>query len=516
MSTDPPAGAPAPAALPPASTAAAHEGDDTVLRGAWFSFAARFGGGLLTGGLTVFLAHRLGSTGYGVFALALSFETLLFLLSDYGVIQAAPRFVAENRHDRRRMGEYVGDAIRLKIVGVMLISVALFLLAGVIAHAYNSPKLTWTLRGISLSLIGMNFLLLCDSFFTALRRQGLTLRSFFFESCVEVGASVALVLIASGPVAAAFGRAIGYLAGGAMALFLVVRLLGPDATRQFARANRHLREIASDASALLVVDGAYSLFATIDSLLIGAFLTVTSVGIWQAPLRLIVLLVYPAQGISSAVVPRMVSSRTHPAEPEVFAGAMRVLIVLMAAVTAVTTVWADPIIRIALGSSFHHSAAVLRALAPYVFLSGIGPLVSVGMNYLGAARSRIPIAVSTVVVNVILDVILIPRIGVLGGAIGTDVAFLIYVPAHFLYCQRALAVPLGAMGRTLVCALLAGGAMAAVLAVFGTGHVPVVNLVAGAILGLAAFAAVLAATGEATPSSLRALWRAVRRRSPAG
>lgn len=486
--------------------------DDTVVRGTVLAFAARVAGGVCTGVLTVFLARKLGSAGFGVFALALSIEALLLLVSDFGVVQSLQRFIAEHRNDRAVLAELVGDAIRLKLLGTVVVGVALVVLAPVIAHAYGSPKLTWALRGVALTVLGTNFLLMSAGVFTALRRQAQTLMAFASESTMELSATVVLVLVFGGAVAAVVGRAIGYLFGAAVAFVLMVRLIGPGATRHFRGPRRHLRRIASDAGALLIVDSAYTLFAQVDSLLIGAYLTVTSVGIWQAPLRLIVLLVYPGQAIASAVVPRLVSSGQRVAEPETFARAVRLLVVLMAAVIAFTTAWATPVIQLVLGSSFARSADVLRALAPYIFLSGLGYLVSVGMNYLGQAKRRIPIAVFTALINVIIDLILIPRMGVIGGAIGTDVAITIYVPAHFYYCRQALDVPLRPILRTLVGSLVAGGAMSVVLVAAGTKTLGVAPALIGGCVGLGEFVAVLLLTQAVTREELSQLSRWVRGR----
>jgi O-antigen/teichoic acid export membrane protein len=474
--------------------------------------AARLAGGVLTAGLTVFLARRLGSSGFGVFSLGLSIGSLLFLVSDFGVIQAVSRLVAENRHDQSAVADLLGDGIRLKLVGSLFVGAVLVALAGVIAHAYGSPRLAPTLRLTALVLVGMNVLLLCVGVFTALRNQALTLTAFFMESAIEVTASIVLVLALGGPAAATLGRAIGYLGGAVVALALTRRLVGSSALASILRPHRHLRRIAGDAGALLIVDGAYVLFTQVDSLLIGAFLTVTLVGIWQAPLRLIALMVYPGQAIASAVGPRLVGSRDHPPEPEAFLGSVRMLVIVMAAATAVSTAWADPVIQIVLGPSFRTSAGVLRALAPCVFLSGLGPLVSLGMNYLGQARRRIPIAVATVLLNLAIDLVLIPRIGVLGGAVGTDIALAIYVPAHFLYCQRALDLPLEPTVLTLVRSLLAAVAMGVVMALVGTSHLGAPAIAVGAVLGTAVFAAVLLISREVTPRELRSLWSAVRRR----
>jgi O-antigen/teichoic acid export membrane protein len=257
---------------------------------------------------------------------------------------------------------------------------------------------------------------------------------------------------------------------------------------------------------MMVVDGVYVVYTQIDSLLIGAFLTVASVGIWQAPVKLTNVLIYPGQAIASAVAPRVIAVE----EAGRFEAAIRVLIALMAAVTVVTTVWSVPIISLLLGPRFEKSSEVLRVLAPFVFLSGLGPLLTIGMNYLGAARRRVKIAAATLLVNLVLDLILIPSIGVIGAAIGSDVAVTIYVGAHFAFCRQALALTWRPIVGTLARSTLAAAPMTAVLLVFGTGKLSLAAILAGGALGMVAFCAVLVVTGEATPAQLRAVLAARR------
>ena len=60
---------------------------------------------------------------------------------------------------------------------------------------------------------------------------------------------------------------------------------------------------------------------------------------------------------------------------------------------------------------------------------GVGPLLALSVNYLGEARRRIPLALAAVAVNAVLDAILIPKIGIVAGAIGSDIAFSSSSPA---------------------------------------------------------------------------------------
>ena len=56
-------------------------------------------------------------------------------------------------------------------------------------------------------------------------------------------------------------------------------------------------------------------------------------------------------------------------------------------------VWAEPISDLVLGTEYNDSAEVLRAIAPYMFLLAISPVLARGVNYMGEARRRIPIAI---------------------------------------------------------------------------------------------------------------------------
>ena len=94
--------------------------------------------------------------------------------------------------------------------------------------------------------------------------------------------------------------------------------------------------------------------------------------------------------------------------------------------------------------------------------------------------------------------ILIPKIGIVAGAIGTDVAFLFFVVGHGVIIRRLIDLPLGPVGLTLARASLAALVMSAVLLAFGTGKLGVVELILGAVLALTAYLSVLIATAELT------------------
>ena len=142
-------------------------------------------------------------------------------------------------------------------------------------------------------------------------------------------------------------------------------------------------------------------------------------------------------------------------------------------------------------------------------------MVSLTVNFAGEARRRVPIAFAALAADAAIGVLLIPRVGVTGGAISSDVGYGIYVAGHLWVCRRVLGLPLAPLLSTFVRAAIAAAGMAAVMAAFGTDHLGVASWVLGAALGIATYASLLLATGAVRVSELRdARERWNRRRGP--
>jgi O-antigen/teichoic acid export membrane protein len=261
--------------------------------------------------------------------------------------------------------------------------------------------------------------------------------------------------------------------------------------------------MAAYAGALTIIDGAWTLFAKIDTLLIGAFLGTPAVGLFQAPLRFTTFLTYPSVAVTNGVGPRLARHRDQPPNVVAFAAAIRSLIVVYGVLVAPLLVWAHPLADLLLGRQYVESARVLQALVPYIFLSGLAPLVSTGVTYLGEARRRVPIAIATVLINLVIDLALIPRIGIIAGAIGTDVAYTFYVFGHLWICSTLVRLPLRPLLVTMGRVTVAAAAMAVVLRAVGTQELSPAEWAAGILGGTGAFAAVLVATRELTSVELR-------------
>ncbi len=487
----------------PAEPGGADADDPGVVRNTALSLLTQVATATATAILTLFLIRHLDPAAYGVFSLTIAITGLFLLPADFGISGSAARFVAEARRDPRARALIIADALRLKLVIGVVLAGALVAVAAPAARIFDTPALETPLRLAAIALLGQSLIQLFSGTFIAVGRLGSNLRLIATESAIELTASVALVLAGAGAAGAVAGRGVGYALGALFGLVVAARTFGRTAVAPGLRPRTSSRRLIRYAGALFVVDGAYTLFNQVDILIIGRLLGSASVGLFAAPLRLCAVLHYPGLAVSNAVAPRL--ARGDGNEPDIrsFSTALRGLIVLQVAIAVTILIWARPIVDLLLGSRYGEAVGVLRALTPYILLQGVGPLITVSVNYLGQARRRAPIAVAAVAVNLVIDIILIPRIGIIGGAIGTSVAYAIYVPGHFLICHRILRFDVRPIVRTCVRSALAGAAMALPLLYTLDGGIYLRGWLLGGGAALAAFCGVLLLTGEVRVSDVR-------------
>ena len=340
---------------------------------------------------------------------------------------------------------------------------------------------------------------------------------------LEVAGSVGLVLLGAGAAGAAFGRAIGYGLGAVIGLILVLWLVGRPPLRLSRLPNRStVRRVGIYAGAVFIVDSAYFISSNVNVLLLGGFLGTAASGIFQATWRLIAFLGYVGLSVAYGVAPRLARGPGHEPNVGALRAALRGLIAFQCVLLAPAVIWARPITHLVLGSGYGGAAGVLAALAPFIFFSGLAPILSLSINYFGEARRRVPIALTTLVLVFVASMVLIPRHGLVGAAVATDIGYGYYTLAHLWLCHRLLKMPLAQLGWALACALTAAAAMGIVLFEVGTTDLSPRDWLLGATGGVAAYVCMLVFTGEIRGRDLARARAAMRkplariRRLPAG
>ena len=479
-----------------------------IARSAATSIIGRGISAALTAALILFLVRALSAYQYGIFALAVSISELLILPADAGLTGAAARFAAEQRDNAAAVAALITRATRLKFIVMAAICAILALAAGSIARAYALPGLAWPLRVAALAGVGESSVYFSSIIFMALRRAGLTLRLLAAESVLEFTASVALVLSGARVLGAIAGRAIGYIAGATVGWLL----MRPHRRRTAGHiaAIMPIRVLLRYAAAVAAVDLVTTSLFYIDVPIIGALLGPHAVAIFQAPLKLTAFLALPAAAVSQAVAPHVARSRAGDRlAADELATILRLMTLCYAFATPLILVWADPVARALLGTHYVSSGEVIQLLTPYVFLLGAAPLLADGVTYLGVARRRVPFAIAALAVNVTLDFLLLPAIGVIGASLATDAGFAVAVGGNLLLCRSGLKFSMRPMVATGARAVLASAVVWLVLTSLGGASMSLPSTLVSVLLSPMIFMAAALLTGEGVIRQVGVLVRSI-------
>lgn len=503
---------------------------DRVSRNAGFALLAQVAGAVCTGGLTIFLARSLSAEQYGYFAFGMSVLMIASMFADFGIAASTGRFIAERRHDRASAASVFRTGLGLKVLAGLTASLALAALAGPICDAFGAPGATWVLRALAISLFGQTVFLLLLGAFIALGVVRWNALLATIESVVEATSAVAFVLFGAAAVGAALGRATGYLVGAAVGLIVASRVVGSlrgrngrDSVERIEAAEAEPlvtpRMILTYAGPLVLVDAAFRIFASIDVLLVSAIVGAGApVAAYGLALQLTLFLEYPGAAMASAVAPRLAQAPGAGADDradslDLFTQSVRYLMILQVLLAAPLVIWPEAIVDLLFGDKYGDVPDVLLALVPFVLLSALAQISTLGVNYLGEARRRIPIAVVMLSVNIVIALILLPRIGIVGAAIGTSVAYAIWVPGHLWILHKRIGFELRPLLVTTARAGIAGAAMVGTLALIGTGEVAFPLMLIGAVLGPAVYVGTLLLLREVTPGDVAVVRNALARRA---
>lgn len=473
-------------------------------RNTLLQFMSNMAGVIFTGGLTLFLVRALGAAGYGQYALAVSIAGLLVLPTGLGLPMAIGRYLADNRSDVRQLRAILALGLRLLVPATLIVTVALFAAAGLVARAYGDPRLASPLRWVALSVMGQALFSFLSYAGTALRQSGQALRMAVVESVTETSSAILLVLLGAGATGAALGKSVGYAIATVAGFILLGRLIGRVRGNEHRHSKVRAREVLGYAGATFIVDLGYTVIVRVDILLIGALLSSAAVGSFNAVLRLLTVLGYLGTAVSGGVAPRLSLAGGSP-DTRTFNQAIRYLLIVQGLVLAPMIVWSKPLVGLLLGSGYARSAVIMQVLSVTAFVSAPAALLSVSVNYLGAAQRRVKVIALTLVLGIASTYLLLRALGLMGAAIADDVVACVYVLANLWLCAQLIWVDVRSLAVSVGRVVIAAGAMALVLRTIGTEHLSPAQWAIGAAAGAAAYVGALFVSGEVSLLELRAI-----------
>lgn len=439
----------------------------------------------------VFMPLLIGSFGldrYGLYMLASSVTAYAVLL-DFGVGSALTKMVAEH-HAKGNRGELagsissallfytiVGGVVALAMVVVGFFAQQLFQVSDEGARLLRD--MLW---------VGAVFQLWYWPAATA-RHVLAGLQRFDVLSTVGVAATVlgigatAWVLYSgSGPIVLVFLTGMVTALVGAVNIVLARRLLGMPVMSYRAASRLYLAAIFAFSWTVFVLDLSDVLFyQQTDRVILGIFAGAAAVGLYEAAAKFNALVSFMSGLAVSAVLPLASSlgaEGRHASLKSLLLRGTKYIAALIAPVALVLSVLATPIIANWLGPRFNGQGRVAAVLVLPHALVCLGVMGDAIVMSKGRLAGRIPYVVAQAVLNVVLSVALVGRLGVMGVALGTAIAHLIDFPLHMQWLLKETGTHLGEWTRSVV-APVYPLLLVPVAIAFGLSRTPLVDTIFG-------------------------------------
>jgi O-antigen/teichoic acid export membrane protein len=366
--------------------------------------------------VAVYVARYLGPHGFGVLSFAMSFVGLFAVFATLGVDEILVRNLVQEPDSFERL---LGTAFTLRLVGAF----ALFALVTLAVQFTSSDKTTKALALIIAGGTLFQSFNIIDFYF-----QSRVLARFtsFAQICtLFIGSAAKLSLIAAKASLIWFAW-VTVFENATLALLLVLmyrrQRLNVYAWRFDIRLSLALLR---DAWPLMLAGAAITVYMRIDQVMIKEMLDSEAVGNYAAAVRFSEACYFIPVALCSSLFPAIIHARSMGKEEyhDRLQKLCDLMIWLAVAIALPTTFLADWIISFLLGAPYHSTAGVLKIhvwAGVFVYLG-----VASGKWFLAENLQRYAFyrTLAGAIVNVFLNLILIPSMGIKGAALATVLSY---------------------------------------------------------------------------------------------
>lgn len=437
-----------------------------------------------------FLARILPLEDFGLFYAVFTFFMFLSILTNLGYGQALVKFVPEflakkQKHDAEKTFFHV-FLVRIIISVAIASVVALF--AGPLAIVYfKTPLAVGVILLFSVFLVLNNIESGINLSFQALQDMLDYGLSYFFSkflffllvvSMFFLGLSTTAVLPALACLAAS---AVTIVAFGAV---LYKKIKPKKVWTDFDRPL--FSRLTAFAFPSLLTEASGLIIGYIDTILITIFLTLDQVGVYNATLPTVLLIGYAATAMTTVLFPMAseIWAKNEKGRLSAVGSLYTYAIFVTLPFAVLMLIYPKTILDVLFGPDYVAGFIAMRLLAVGVIFIGLARINFSVLSGIGRPKEVTKIMLAAAVFNTILNVLLIPSLGIAGAALTTTMSYFIMMILSYLRISKFIEFKLPS--HQLLKLLLVSLALVCSLVVF-TEFLPFsarINMIAGAVFSL--------------------------------
>lgn len=422
----------------------------TVVKNTFWLFFGEIIGRLFKLGIIVFATRALGAEGWGVFSYALAFVSLAYIFADIGINTFVTRELSKDDPDKYK---YLSAALVFKLI-LLLVS----LLASVLIIPYFGSISLQLPLVIAIALL--NFSDSLREFFLSVNRA---FQKMEREASIKIIMSVAITLLGTLLILhnpTPLSLAIAYAAGSIIATVATIFWLPKDFKNiEWKFPFSYMKTIFDFAWPFIALTVFSTALVTIDSIMLGQMKSATEVGLYSAAQRIIQFLAIIPIYIGISLFPLLSKREGNDlASSEIFEKTMVIVLAIAFPLAIGGFLLSHQIVTLLFGASFILAAPVL-AILMIVIIADFSYIILNNIIYVKNIQRKFILASFVgLVINILLNIYLIPHYGAIGAAIATALAQALIMIMNWVKLKKFFAfsvVP--KLGIIIVSSIVMGG-----------------------------------------------------------
>ncbi|MDO8460022.1 MAG: flippase [Nanoarchaeota archaeon] len=396
----------------------------------------------------IIIARYYGAETYGLFSLALMVIGLVGTVATLGLTQGVLRYAPLYRAKKK--------AQAIKYLHRFSVSILLFtsIISGGLLYLFSeyisitffhNPTLIIYLKIFSFLIPISAISNLYLSFLRAYEQ--ISWYSFIFnvaQNVAKVLVLVILVLIGVGGIATVYSQFIATTVVLIIA-YVACRYSLSEIFGKYSLKNKKavITEVFSYSYPIILVSIISTMFYWVDSFTLGYFLDAKAVGIYNAAVPIALLFYFVPELFMQLFLPlitREYGKKNLPLIKELSKQVGKWIFVVNLPLFILIMAFPGAIINIFFGSEYLVAQNALRFLALGSFISSIFTISQNTLSMAGKSKAILIATIFTSIINLSLNILLIPKYGLTGAAIATAVSFIILSLIFFIQSYHYLSV----------------------------------------------------------------------------
>ncbi|KAF5437636.1 Membrane protein involved in the export of O-antigen and teichoic acid, partial [Candidatus Methanophagaceae archaeon] len=401
------------------------------------------------------LARYLGPDGLGLFSMALMIIGIIELIVIFGIDSALIKFVAEytgTEHKHKRYSLVSSAFITMMIMG-MITSLALFASANTFACIFNMPSLSLLLKIYACIFPFSLTYAITISYFNGLRKMRYYALIRVLQAFLTLSFILAFLMSGFGVKGAVLGTMFAIIITTCVAIVIVKKIVH-FTIRDY---KKNMKMLASFGSRLFGANMIGEIYTSIDTIMIGYFLTSTDVGYYAVAIslsRFFWLVPRAMRTVAYPAISEYWAKDNHQAINRLVDKSLKYSACILIFAGMFVTFFAKDIVDFMFTSEFSPAVLPLTILIIGTVIYGI--IGSIGGIFASVGKVSLTLIISAIhaVVSVLLNIALIPIYGIVGAATATAASYVLTVGIILYYLRTALSIKLDTFWYTKMAILI--------------------------------------------------------------